>query len=130
MYQIVYTLNAPSIAWSETLEEAKAFAEIMERKGYNVKLFDYSRSQGKKAEKGGKTMEKDVKLEILEVVARDLEIKGSEMATIALEGGSDLKVAYASGAGAAYLDAAARLRRTLGFIDKSGSLEEMENPVP
>lgn len=130
MYQIVYTLNAPSIAWSETLEEAKAFAEIMERKGYNVKLFDYSRNQGKKAEKGGKTMEKDVKLEILEVVARDLEIKGSEMATIALEGGSDLKVAYASGAGAAYLDAAARLRRTLGFIDKSGSLEEMENPVP
>lgn len=130
MYQIVYTLNAPSITWSETLEEAKAFAEIMERKGYNVKLFDYSRNQGKKAEKGGKTMEKDVKLEILEVVARDLEIKGSEMATIALEGGSDLKVAYASGAGAAYLDAAARLRRTLGFIDKSGSLEEMENPVP
>ena len=130
MYQIVYTLNAPSIAWSETLEEAEAFATIMERKGYNVKLFDYSRNQGKKAEKGGKTMEKDVKLEILEVVARDLEIKGSEMATIALEGGSDLKVAYASGAGAAYLDAAARLRRTLGFIDKSGSLEEMENPVP
>ena len=75
-------------------------------------------------------MEKDVKLEILEVVAHDLEIKGSEMATAALEGGSDLKVAYASGAGAAYLDAAARLRRTLGFIDKSGSLEEMENPVP
>ena len=75
-------------------------------------------------------MEKDIKVEILEVVAHDLEIKGSEMAKTALEGGSDLKVAYASGAGAAYLDAATRLRRTLAFIDKSGSLEEMENPVP
>lgn len=51
MYQIVYTLNAPSIAWSETLEEAEAFATIMERKGYDVKLFDYSRNQGKKSKK-------------------------------------------------------------------------------
>lgn len=81
----------------------------------------------------GKTTEKDIVLEILSTVAHDLEVKATDMATASLEGGSDLKVAYASGAGAAYLDAAARLRRTIGFIDKSeslGEMEEMENPVP
>lgn len=58
MYQIVYTLNAPLIAWSASLEEAKTFAAIMEGKGYDVTLYDYSQKPGKKVEKGGKTMEK------------------------------------------------------------------------
>lgn len=45
MYQIVYTLNAPSIAWSASLEEAKTFAAIMKSKGYDVIIYDYSHTQ-------------------------------------------------------------------------------------
>lgn len=52
----------------------------------------------------------------LENFARDLEIKGSQMATAALQGGNDMRVAYASGASAAYLDSASWLRKVLDLI--------------
>lgn len=58
------------------------------------------------------------KREIIELknFARDLEIKGSQMATAALQGGNDMRVAYASGASAAYLDSASRIRKVLEII--------------
>ena len=63
----------------------------------------------------------------LENLARELEMKGSQMATAALQGGRDMRVAYASGASAAYLDSANRIRRALEIM---GEHPDLENPVP
>ena len=62
----------------------------------------------------------------LQNFARDLEIKGARMATAALNGGNDMRVAYAAGASSAYLDSASRIRRVLEIMADP----DLENPVP
>lgn len=70
------------------------------------------------------------KLEILaelSAIAAELEYKGTKLATSALQGGHDMRVAYASGASAAYLDSASRIRKALEIM---GENPDLENPVP
>ena len=81
----------------------------------------------KTVEKGGKMMEKREILAELSAIATELEYKGTKMATAALQGGRDMKVAYASGASAAYLDSASRIRKALEIM---GEHPDLENPVP
>lgn len=81
----------------------------------------------KTVEKGGKMMEKREILAELSAIVAELEYKGTRMATSALQGGRDMKVAYASGAGAAYLDSASRIRKALEIM---GDHPDLENPVP
>ena len=66
----------------------------------------------------------------LQNFARDLEIKGSKMATAALTGGNDMRVAYASGASAAYLDSASRIRRILEIVADPDPDPDLEKNVP
>lgn len=85
------------------------------------------KKQSKKAKMEGKNMEKREITTELEAIAAELEYKGTKMATAALQGGQDMRVAYASGASAAYLDSANRIRRTLEIVNDN---PDMENPVP
>ena len=62
----------------------------------------------------------------IEEIAAELEYKGTKMATAALQGGRDMRIAYASGASAAYLDSASRIRRALEIM----AHPDLENPVP